>query len=125
MGTTTIASTTSSPPVDTTADPETDAPIITTAAPSCPPGFRDNDPSNPGTNCEDQCVLEGADYCQNGGTCSRRPEETNPLCVCGTWYTGDRCESLNPLLIGLICGLVVAVIIILVAVMVVVWVRVI
>merc|ERR1712183_327892 len=44
--TTTIAST---PPVDTTADPETDAPIITTAAPSCPPGFRDNNPSNPGT----------------------------------------------------------------------------
>merc|ERR1739838_178429 len=78
----------------------------------CKVRFRDNNSTNPGTICENQCQLDGDDYCQNGATCSRTDGD-NPSCLCSQWYQGERCETLNPLLIGLIAGITIAAVVIL------------
>jgi len=78
----------------------------------CQVGYRDTNTDNPGTSCEEQCVLGEELYCQNGATCSHTAAQ-NPNCLCTQWYQGERCESLNPLIIGLIAGLVIAAVVIL------------
>ena len=46
-------------------------------------------------SCEDQCTPGGQSYCQNGGSCTGGPVNTNPTCSCTAFYNGRTCSQLG------------------------------
>ncbi|KHJ44769.1 EGF-like domain protein [Trichuris suis] len=56
---------------------------------SCPPGYVDGNPSQPGR----ACAAASCSLCNDHGDCIQNPETGEIGCKCHPWYTGERCDT--------------------------------